>query len=185
MIAFAVPYYRPVIEAMKGKNLSAMRAPLPLYSVHCNPVLWLPFNQPARKAFTCAISPAIGYRPLATFGEMGAINTGQCLMYIHNHIRLNVNPATVLLPGWLCRLASTLVPVRRPLTQTYLIKFLLIVFMSNSGRLDFPVHFVTFMLSSFKISLLISLFCRLITDRTSSISCAKYVSIIPFYWCEL
>ena len=185
MIAFAVPYYRPVIEAMKGKNLSAMRAPLPLYSVHCNPVLWLPFNQLARKALTCSISPAIGYRPFAAFGEVGAISTGQCLMYIHNHIRLNVNPATVLLPGWLCRLASTLVPVRRPLTQTYLIKFLLIVFMSNSGRLDFPVHFVTFMLSSFKISLLISLFCRLITDRTSSISCAKYVSIIPFYWCEL
>ncbi|WP_250539493.1 hypothetical protein [Bacteroides caccae] len=50
MIAFAVPYYRPVIEAVKGKNLSAMCAFLPLYSVHYNPVLWLPFNQLARKA---------------------------------------------------------------------------------------------------------------------------------------
>ena len=123
MIAFAVPEHRAIIEAMKGKNLAAMCAPLPLYSVHCNPVLWLPFNQPARKAFTCAISPAIGYRPFAAFGEVGAISTGQCLMYIHNHIRLNVNPATVLLPGWLCRLASTLVPVRRPLTNLFCFRF--------------------------------------------------------------
>ena len=76
MIAFAVPYYRPVIEAMKGKNLSAMRAPLPLYSVHYNPVLWLPFNQLARQALMCAISPAIGYRPLAALGEVGAIRSG-------------------------------------------------------------------------------------------------------------
>ncbi|WP_162223489.1 MULTISPECIES: hypothetical protein [Bacteroides] len=50
MIAFAVPYYRPVIEAMKGKNLAAMCASLSLYSIRYNPVLWLPFNQPARKA---------------------------------------------------------------------------------------------------------------------------------------
>ncbi|WP_289704815.1 hypothetical protein [Bacteroides acidifaciens] len=84
MIAFAVPEHRAIIEAMKGKNLAAMCAPLPLYSVHCNPVLWLPFNHLARKALTCAISPAIGYRPFAAFGEMGAINAGCCLMYIHN-----------------------------------------------------------------------------------------------------
>lgn len=90
MITFAIPYYRPVIEAMKGKNLSAMRAPFPLYSVHCNPVLWLPFNHLARKALMCAISSAISYRPFAALGEMGAIGTGQYLMYIHNRIILNL-----------------------------------------------------------------------------------------------
>ena len=76
MIAFAVPYYYPVIEAMKGKNLAAMRASLPFYSVHYNPVLWLPFNQPTRKALMCAISPAISYRPFTAFGEVDAIGTG-------------------------------------------------------------------------------------------------------------
>ncbi|MEQ2408487.1 hypothetical protein AAAU27_10395 [Bacteroides ovatus] len=99
MIAFAVPEHCAIIEAMKGKNLSAMCASLPLYSVHYNPVLWLPFNQLARKALMCAISSAISYRPFAAFGEVGTISTGQCLMYVHNRIRLNVNPATVLLPG--------------------------------------------------------------------------------------
>ena len=73
MIAFAVPYYRPVIEAVKGKNLSAMCAFLPLYSVHYNPVFGLPFNQPTRKTLMCAISSAISYRPFAAFGEVGAI----------------------------------------------------------------------------------------------------------------
>ena len=76
MIAFAVPYYYPVIEAMKGKNLAAMRASLPFYSVHYNPVLWLPFNQLARKALMRAISPAVSYRPLAALGEVGAIRSG-------------------------------------------------------------------------------------------------------------
>ena len=76
MIAFAVPYYYPVIEAMKGKNLAAMRASLPFYSVHYNPGLWLPFNQLARKALTFAISPAIGYGAFAAFGKVGAIGTG-------------------------------------------------------------------------------------------------------------
>ena len=76
MIAFAVPEHRAIIEAMKGKNLAAMRAPLPRYSVHYNPVLWLPFNQLARKALTCTISPAVRYRPLAALGEVGAIRSG-------------------------------------------------------------------------------------------------------------
>ena len=102
MIAFVIPYYHPVIKAMKGKNLSAMRTSLPFYSVHYNPVLWLPFNHLARKALMCAISPAVSYRPLAALGEVGAIRSGGCLIYIHNRILLNVNPATVLLPGRLC-----------------------------------------------------------------------------------
>ena len=76
MIAFAVPYYYPVIEAMKGKNLAAMRASLPFYSVHYNPVFGLPFNQPTRKTLMCAISPAVSYRPLAALGEVGAIRSG-------------------------------------------------------------------------------------------------------------
>ena len=76
MIAFAVPEHRAIIEAMKGKNLATMRAPLPLYSVHYNPVLWLPFNHLARKALMCAISPAVSYRPLAALGEVGAIRSG-------------------------------------------------------------------------------------------------------------
>ena len=66
----------------------------------------------------------------------------------------------------------------------YLIKFLLSVFRSNFGGLDFPVHFVTFMSHSFNISLLISLFCCLMTDRTSSISCAKCVSIVIYFLCD-
>jgi len=76
MIAFAVLEHRAIIEAMKGKNLAAMCAPLPFYSVHYNPVLWLPFNQPARKALMCAISPAVSYRTLSALGKMGAIGTG-------------------------------------------------------------------------------------------------------------
>ena len=73
MIIFAIPYYRPVIEAVKGKNLAAMCASLPFYSVHYNPVFWLPFNSPTRKALICAISPAISYRPFTAFGEVDAI----------------------------------------------------------------------------------------------------------------
>ena len=76
MIALAIPEHRAIIEAMKGKNLAAMCAYLPLYSVHYNPVLWLPFNQLARKALTFAISPAIGYGAFAAFGKVGAIGTG-------------------------------------------------------------------------------------------------------------
>jgi len=76
MIAFAVPEHRAIIEAMKGKNLAAMCAPLPFYSVHYNPVLWLPFNQLARNTFTCTISPAIGYGAFTTFGKVGAIRSG-------------------------------------------------------------------------------------------------------------
>ena len=76
MIAFAVPEHRAIIETMKGKNLAAMCTSLPLYSVHYNPVLWLPFNQLARKALTFAISPAIGYGAFAAFGKVGAIGTG-------------------------------------------------------------------------------------------------------------
>jgi len=76
MIALAIPEHRAIIEAMKGKNLAAMCAYLPLYSVHYNPVLWLPFNQLARKALMCAISPAVSYRPLAALGEVGAIRSG-------------------------------------------------------------------------------------------------------------
>ncbi|WP_301886459.1 hypothetical protein [Bacteroides congonensis] len=74
MIAFAFSYYRPVIESVKGKQFAAMCASLPLYSVHYNPVFWLPFNQLARKALTCSISPAISYRPLSALGEMGAVS---------------------------------------------------------------------------------------------------------------
>ena len=73
MIAFAVSYYCPVIEAAKGKNLAAMCASLPFYSVHYNPVFGLPFNQPTRKALMCAISSAISYRPFTAFGEVDAI----------------------------------------------------------------------------------------------------------------
>ena len=76
MIAFAVPEHRAIIEAVKGKNLSAMCASLPFYSVHYNPVFGLPFNQPTRKALMCAISPAVSYKPLATFGKVGAIKSG-------------------------------------------------------------------------------------------------------------
>ena len=76
MIAFAVPEYRSIIEAVKGKNLAAMCASLPLYSVHYNPVLWLPFNQPARNTFTCTISPAIGYGAFTAFGKVGALWSG-------------------------------------------------------------------------------------------------------------
>ena len=73
MIAFAVPEHRAIIEAMKGKNFAAMRASLPLYSVHYNPVLRLPFNQLARKALMCAISPAVSYRVFSALGKVGAI----------------------------------------------------------------------------------------------------------------
>jgi hypothetical protein len=76
MIAFAVPEHRAIIKTMKGKNLAAMRASLPFYSVHYNPVPWLPFNQPARKALMCAISPAIGYGAFAALGKVGAIRSG-------------------------------------------------------------------------------------------------------------
>lgn len=76
MIAFAIPEHRAIIEAMKGKNLAAMCASLPFYSVHYNPVLWLPFNHLARKTLMCAISPAIGYGAFAAFGKVGAIGTG-------------------------------------------------------------------------------------------------------------
>jgi hypothetical protein len=73
MIAFAVSCYCPVIEAVKGKNLAAMCASLPFYSVHYNPVFGLPFNQPTRKTLMCAISSAISYRPFTAFGEVDAI----------------------------------------------------------------------------------------------------------------
>ena len=76
MIAFAVPEHRPVIEPMKGKQLAAMCASFPFYSVHYNPVLWLPFNQLARNTLMGAISPAIGYGAFAALGKVGAIGTG-------------------------------------------------------------------------------------------------------------
>lgn len=83
MIAFAVPEHCTIIKAMKGKQFTAMCTYLPFYSVHYNPVLWFPLNQLARKTLTRAISPTIGYGPFTTFGEVGAIRSGECLMYIH------------------------------------------------------------------------------------------------------
>ena len=76
-------------------------------------------------------------------------------------------------------MASTFnVPEPMPLTQTYFIKCWLSVLRSNLGLLDFPVHFVTFMLSYLKISLLISLFCCLMTATTARISSSNDVHII-------